>query len=85
MIRGFARVGIIALIGEATGYQYDREKDELQKILKAYISEALLPWQKRFSDTFYRELFRLNGWNFDVKGIKKTPGRGWNMDKQTGL
>jgi len=74
LIRGFARVGIIALIDEATDYQYDREKDELQKILKAYISEALLPWQKRFPDTFYRELFRLNGWDFDVKGIKKRPG-----------
>jgi len=74
LMRGFARVGIIALVDEATGYQYERENDELQKILKAYISEALLPWQKRFPDIFYRELFRLNGWNFDVKGIKKRPG-----------
>lgn len=74
LIRGFARVGIIALVDEATGYQYDREKDELQKILKAYISEELLPWQKRFPDEFYKEIFRLNGWDFTVKGIQNRPG-----------
>ena len=45
-----------------------------EKILKLYISEELLPWQKRFPDVFYKELFRLNGWDFTVKGIKKRPG-----------
>jgi hypothetical protein len=74
LIRGFARVGIIALVDEATGYQYDREKDELQKVLSAYISEELLPWQKKFPDEFYKEIFRLNGWNFTVSGIKNRPG-----------
>ena len=33
LIRGFARVGIIALIDEATGFQKLRARDELQKIL----------------------------------------------------
>ena len=74
LMRAFARVGITALVDEATGYQHDREKDELQKILKAYISEELLPWQKRFPDEFYRQLFRLNGWDYTVKGIKQRPG-----------
>lgn len=74
LLLAFSKVGIIALVDEATGYQYEREKDELQKILKAYISEELLPWQKRFPDTFYKELFRLNGWDFTVGGIKKRPG-----------
>lgn len=74
LMRSFARVGITALVDEATGYQYDRENDELQKILKAYISEELLPWQKTFPDVFYKELFRLNGWDFTVNGIKKRPG-----------
>ena len=74
LMRSSARVGIIALVDEATGYQYERENDELQKILKAYISEELLPWQKRFPDIFYKELFRLNGWDYTVNGIKKRPG-----------
>lgn len=74
IIRAVAKVGIIALVDEVTGYQYDREKNELQKILKSYISEALLPWQKKFPDVFYKELFRLNGWDYTVNGIKKRPG-----------
>ncbi len=73
-MRYLADIGITALVDEATGYQYDRERDELQKILKAYISEDLLPWQKTFPDVFYKELFRLNGWDFTVNGIKKKPG-----------
>lgn len=74
LVRSFAKVGLIALIDEATGYQHEREQDELQKILKAYIAEELLPWQKRFPDVFYQELFRLNGWDYTVKGIKRRPG-----------
>ncbi len=74
LIRAFAKVGITALVDEATGYQYEREKDELQQILRKYISEELLPWQKKFPDVFYKELFRLNGWEYTVKGIKKRPG-----------
>lgn len=73
LVRSLAKVGIIALVDEATGYQYDRERRELQKILKAYISEELLAWQKRFPDIYYRELFRLNNWDFTVNGIKKRP------------
>lgn len=73
LIRSLAKVGIIALVDEATGYQHDREKDELQKILKAFISEELLPWQKRFPDIYYKELFRLNGWDYTVKDIKRRP------------
>lgn len=67
-------IGIIALVDEATGYQHEREQDELQKILKAYISEELLPWQKRFPDIYYKELFRLNGWDYTIKDIRKRPG-----------
>lgn len=74
IISSVAKVGIISLIDEATGYQNQREKDELQKILKAYIAEELLPWQKRFPDVFYKELFRLNGWDYTLGSIKKRPG-----------
>jgi len=36
IMRSLAKIGITALVDEATGYQYDREKYELQKILDAY-------------------------------------------------
>ena len=74
LVRSLSKVGMTALVDEATGYQYDREKDALQKILRAYISEELLAWQKTFPDVYYKELFRLNGWDFTVKGINKRPG-----------
>lgn len=74
LLLGLSKVGITALVDEATGYQYKREKDALQAILKAYISEELLKWQKMFPDTFYFEIFRLNGWDYTVNGINKRPG-----------
>jgi hypothetical protein len=72
-IRSFSKVGIIALIDEATGYQYERERYELQKILKAYISEELLPWTARFPMPFYREMYRLWGWKFPPTNDKGAP------------
>lgn len=73
MIRGFARVGIVALIDEATGYQYERERFELQKILTAYVSEEILKWQLTFRDDFYKEIFRLWDLPFIPKYIKNKP------------
>jgi hypothetical protein len=74
LVRSLAKIAITALIDEATGYQYDREKDELQKILKKYITSELLAWQKTFPDTYYTEIFRLNGWEYTVQNIRKRPG-----------
>lgn len=64
LMRGLAHVGIIALVDEATGYQYARARDSLEKILERYISDYLLKWAKRFPDDFYVEMFRLKGWNY---------------------
>ena len=59
LMRGFARVGIVALIDEATGYQKDRDKQALAKILEAFVTKELQPWLKTFPDDYYVELFRL--------------------------
>ncbi|MFD1431242.1 P63C domain-containing protein [Lacticaseibacillus yichunensis] len=61
IIRSLAKVGITALIDEATGYQYDRESQALQKLLSAYLSEDLLKWQAHFPREFYEQVYRLNG------------------------
>lgn len=73
IVRAFATLGIIALVDEATGYQYDREKHELQAILKAFISDEILDWQKAFHLNFYKEIFRLWGVPFTEKNIKRKP------------
>ncbi|WP_159918357.1 P63C domain-containing protein [Pantoea sp. 18069] len=61
LVRGFARVGIIALVDEATGYQRERAKDALAKILEAWVAKELQPYVKTFPTDFYEHLFRLRG------------------------
>jgi len=74
LIFNLADTAIIALVDEATGYQYDREKDELQKILGFYIAEEKRKWEKTFPDELYKQFFRLNGWDYTVNDIKRRPG-----------
>lgn len=68
---GLAGVGIVALVDEATGYQEIRPKDELRRLLEAYVSAEFLPWTKRFPDEFYKELFRLRDWTYDPLSVKR--------------
>jgi P63C domain len=71
LIRGFARVGIVALVDEATGYQRDRASDALAKILERFIAKELQPWIKTFPDEFYEQLFRLRGLEFPHDTVKR--------------
>lgn len=64
LLRGFARIGIIALVDEATGYQKDRAKDALAKVLEAFVAKELQPWVKTFPAEYYEQLFRLYGYPF---------------------
>ena len=62
--RGLARVGIIALVDEATGYQADRARKALAEILEKFISAELRRWVKTFPDGYFKELCRLKGVQF---------------------
>lgn len=62
LIRAFARVGIVALVDEATGYQGIRQADALQKYLEVLIRKELAAWAKKFPDEFYENIYRLRGW-----------------------
>lgn len=72
LVRAFAKVGIVALVDEATGYQAARERDALHNLLAVYLSEERLRWAKTFPDEFYRQLYRLRGWNYP-NGGKHSP------------
>ncbi|MBA9071668.1 hypothetical protein FHR71_005454 [Methylobacterium sp. RAS18] len=74
IMRGLARVGIVALVDEATGYQVFRKRDALAKILEAYISKELLPWAQRFPLEFYEGIYRLHGWDDLDPASKAKPG-----------
>lgn len=62
LLRGFATVGVIALVDEATGYQRIRDEHTLADILKAYLAEELQPWTRTFPYEFYELLYELRGW-----------------------
>ena len=57
-----AKVGLIALIDEATGYQYVRADDALQLKLKAFIADELREWEKTFPDELWYQFGRLTNW-----------------------
>lgn len=73
LVRSFAKVGLLSLIDEATGYQYDREKKELQIILKALIGNELSKWEIMFELSFYKEIYKLWGIPFTPQNIKNKP------------
>ena len=62
LVRSLARVGIIALVDEATGYQEIRPRDALQEFLDKIISKELAAWAKKFPDEFYENIYKLRGW-----------------------
>lgn len=71
LVRGFARIGIIALVDEATGYQNDRARDALAKILEAFIAKELQPYVQTFPVEYYRQLFRLRGLPFPTDTVRR--------------
>lgn len=71
LVRGFARVGIIALVDEATGYQEYRARDALARILEAFVAKELQPWIQTFPPEFYQEMFRLRGLSYPNDSVKR--------------
>jgi hypothetical protein len=61
VMRACSKVGIEALIDEATGYQEVRQKRALQVKLQAFIADEMQEWVKTFPDEFWEELARLEG------------------------
>ena len=71
LMRSLAKVGITALVDEATGYQEVRNKEALQALLDAFLLKELAAWAKRFPDDFYKEIFRLRGWQWNKLSVKR--------------
>lgn len=72
LMRGLAHVGIVALVDEATGYQYDRARQALEDILEKFISHELRKWVKTFPDEFYFQVCRLKGWRISEVPSRRT-------------
>ncbi len=61
LLRATSKVGIIALIDEATGYQYGRNYDALRILINRYLDEYAREWTKEFPDEFFIALDHLFG------------------------
>ena len=70
-----AKVGLIALIDEATGYQYERAEDALQVKLRAFIADDLRDWEKTFPDELWEEFGRLTNWQGPLHSRPKWWGK----------
>lgn len=74
IMRAFARVGIVALVDEATGYDKakTRAKDELQKFLNNFLQQEAAKWVKTFNDQFFEDIYKMRGWTW--QDTSKRPG-----------
>jgi hypothetical protein len=69
--RSFAKIGIIGLVDEATGYQQFRARDALQSFLDTFLRKELAAWVRTFPNEFFTEIFRLKKWQW--KGTNRRP------------
>jgi hypothetical protein len=67
LMRSFAKVGIIALVDEATGFQKYRAKKSLQLKLQAFIAEEMQEWARMFPEEFWFELARMEGIHYSPR------------------
>jgi len=71
LMKSFAKVGIIALVDEATGYQEDRDREALQQLMNKYLRREFAVWASHFPEGFYREIYRLRNWTWNGMKINR--------------
>jgi hypothetical protein len=67
---GFAKRGIIALVDDATGYRGDQLKEDVLRVIAAYMSPTLYKWTQKFRPEFFEEMYRLHGWEYKPGSTK---------------
>jgi len=76
---GFATLGIIALVDEATGYQDYRTRDALAKILERFVAKEIQPYVRTFPAEFYKQIL-----SFEWMGLRRKlrqAKRSWSLDQ----
>lgn len=67
IMRSCAKVGIIALVDEATGFEKVKKRNDLQLKIQAFIADEIQEWARMFPEEFWFELARL-------EGVRYSPG-----------
>jgi hypothetical protein len=75
VMRVCARVGIIAVVDEATGFQKVRAQNALQLKLQAFIADEMQDWARMFPPEFWFELARLEGIRYSPRNRPLRWGR----------
>jgi hypothetical protein len=71
IIRSVAKVGIIALVDEVTGYEKVKEANALQQFLQKFLDEEKGKWISTFPPEFFEAIFRMKGWTWKQASTKK--------------
>ena len=64
IMHALATTGEVALIDEATGYQFHRAPDALQDLIAKLLRQSSGSWERRFHADYYRAIYRLFGWKY---------------------
>lgn len=59
ILRASAKVGIIALVDEATGYIKDKKKEEYKTLFQEFIRHECREWEREFPEQFIDMIYRL--------------------------
>jgi hypothetical protein len=70
-----SKVGLIALIDEATGYQHRRAEEELQLKLRMFLLEEMRKWERTFPNELWEQFGRLTNWKGAVNQRPKYWGK----------
>ncbi|AMN39704.1 P63C domain-containing protein [Rhodoplanes sp. Z2-YC6860] len=71
IFRAAAKLGIVALIDEATGYSDNKRKDEYRELFQAFIRSEFRQWESEFPDKFFDMIYKLYGLKRkDPKSVK---------------
>src|SRR5215471_18374956 len=63
--KGAYRQGYRRSCRQATGFDDQRKREAINRILEKYVRKDALPWVRMFDVEFYRQIYRLNRWPFD--------------------
>ncbi|MFO1171860.1 MAG: P63C domain-containing protein [Hyphomicrobiaceae bacterium] len=72
-LKALTNYAIEDLIDEATGFADLRKRRALDRIIERYVRKDAQAWAKLFDIDFYRQIYRLNGWEFDPENNSR-PG-----------
>ena len=62
IVRSAAKIGIVGLIDEATGFIADKRKEEYKELWQQFIREEFRQWEEpEFPDEFFNIIYKLYG------------------------